>query len=696
MSQLHPALTYHITNSLGWSHLRPLQKSAIPPLLAGEDALLVAPTASGKTEAALFPLLSRMLSEHWQPLSVLYLCPLKALINNLSDRIEYLCGLVGRSARYWHGDLSQAHRKKIRLDAPDILITTPESLEVMLVSRTFNHRTFFTQIRAVVVDEIHAFGGDDRGWHLSAVLSRIQAISAFPIQRVGLSATVGNPEGLLTWFKGDAERPGRVICPPAGPRAKPEVILDFVGSYENAAQVIAQLHKGEKRLVFVDSRSGVERLTALLRAREVETFASHSSLSQEERAISERAFSESRNCVIVATSTLELGIDVGDLDRVIQIDSPSTVAGFLQRLGRTGRRAGTHANCLFLATDEMRFLQAAGLIHLWGTGFVEPIVPPALPYHILAQQVMALTLQEDQLNPSNWENPLKSWPALKEMGAQKEELIKFLLDQGILFSDQGVWMMGEQGEKQYGFRFFNALFSVFMAPLLLKVLYGRTEIGEVDPANFFAKEHLPVISLGGRGWKVEAVDWQRKEVQVQPLPGNGRSMWRGSGPAIHFELAQACRQVLLGAELGCTLSQRASNLLSELRQDMAGLDPASLLMVNRAKSIQLWTFAGSLANLLLAQCLTDCGLKTQPSVYFVESEARSGAQFQAVWPKVLQMAQQRIAPTLSPEMESGLKFAECVPDQLLKKCLQKRWGCSHAINQLAKTNPNLMENPDFR
>lgn len=193
------------------------------------------------------------------------------------------------------------------------------------------------------------------------------------------------------------------------PRPAGEVELDYVGSLDNAAKLIATLHRGEKRLVFCDSRAQVEQLGAALRAREVTVFLSHASLSVDERTRSEQAFAEARDCVIVSTSTLELGIDVGDLDRVIQIDSPATVASFLQRIGRTGRRAGTVRNCLFLTTRKDTLLQAAGLLLLWSRGWVEPVKPPPEPRHLVAQQLLAVTLQQHKLGDQLWD---RQWNGL--------------------------------------------------------------------------------------------------------------------------------------------------------------------------------------------------------------------------------------------------------------------------------------------
>jgi ATP-dependent Lhr-like helicase len=268
--RLHPAIQHHIVNSLGWSSLRPLQERAIAPVVSGHDVLLIAPTAGGKTEAAVFPVLSRMLSESWSGLSVLYLCPLRALLNNLEPRLDRYTGFVGRRVALWHGDVGDAARRRILADPPDALLTTPESLEVMLISPRVEHEALFADVRAVVVDEVHAFAGDDRGWHLLAVLERVARLAGRPLQRVGLSATVGNPKPILDWLRGSARTAGEVVAGVEdGPAPAGEVTVDFVGSAANAATVIAQLHRGEKRLVFCDSRAGVEELAAALRRLDV-------------------------------------------------------------------------------------------------------------------------------------------------------------------------------------------------------------------------------------------------------------------------------------------------------------------------------------------------------------------------------------------------------------------------------------------
>lgn len=215
----------------------------------------------------MFPLLSRMTTERWTGTSVLYLCPLKALLNNLLPRLERYAEWLGRRVAVWHGDVAASRRRAILADRPDILLTTPESLEAMLVGTSVDHRQFFADLRAVVVDEVHAFAGDDRGWHLLAVLERLAHLVGRQPQRIGLSATVGNPGELLTWLQGTGAgvRPATVVAPdqpapipPAAPSV--DIELDYVGSLTNAATVIAALHAGEKRLVFCESQQTVERV----------------------------------------------------------------------------------------------------------------------------------------------------------------------------------------------------------------------------------------------------------------------------------------------------------------------------------------------------------------------------------------------------------------------------------------------------
>ncbi|PAY16344.1 ATP-dependent helicase [Rhodopirellula sp. SM50] len=685
--RLHPALQHHIVNSLGWRELRPFQEAVIPEILDGKHMIVLAPTAGGKTEACFFPVASRMLSENWSGLSVLYLCPIKALLNNLDVRLQHYCTLLGRRSALWHGDVKSSGRKRILREPPDCLLTTPESLEVMLDSPTIDARAFLANLQVVVVDEIHAFAGDDRGWHLLSVLERASKLAGRELQRVGLSATVGNPKTLVDWLAGSCTGTRDVYLPPPSVSNEADVKLDFVGSLENAATVISRLHRGEKRLVFVDSRARAERLAAELRQLQVTTFVTHSSLSQEQRYQAEEAFATREDCVIVATSVLELGIDVGNLERVIQVDSPPTVSSFLQRMGRTGRRAGTTRNCLFLATKEAALVQAAALIDLWADGFVEPIVPPPLPYHVLAQQLMALVLQESGIGRNEWFNWVEGVPGFQEMpGSRIEQLVDFMLDQRILWDESGILAMDQEGEATFGRRNFMELFSVFMSPPLFTILYGRQELGSVDQMTFLSKQDGPrILLLGGRAWQVNHIDWARKRAYVEPTEARGRTRWSGEGQGLGFALSQSIKRLLAGDATRDWWSRRASEYLGEIRHEYAWLHPESTVVVQSAGGeCQWWTFGGSGANATLASELSiEIGKQVRHDSFALKFDHSLKLQDAE---NAIQAILERDASEMRPPVEEsaidGLKFSQCLPKQLAIEMLSRRLQDIEATTKL--------------
>ena len=212
-----PRLQEAIVARLGWSSLRPVQEQAGEVLLDGMNAVVLAPTAGGKTEASMFPTLSGMVADPPQGVGALYIAPIKALLNNQSDRLGLYTEMVGLHRFVWHGDTTDHERRQFLQEPAELLMTTPESLEVMLVSQRIDTAKLFGDLRTVVIDEVHAIAGTDRGAHLMSVLERIARLSRHDLQRVGLSATVGNPDAILHWLQGTSKRPGRVIDPPKQP-----------------------------------------------------------------------------------------------------------------------------------------------------------------------------------------------------------------------------------------------------------------------------------------------------------------------------------------------------------------------------------------------------------------------------------------------------------------------------------------------
>ncbi|MBV9997782.1 MAG: DEAD/DEAH box helicase [Verrucomicrobia bacterium] len=676
--RFHPLLRHHLVNTLGWRALRPLQERAAEPILGGAHLLVLAPTAGGKTEAAVLPVLSRLLTEGWAGTSILYLCPLKALLNNLHPRLGVYFGMVGHRVCLWHGDTAPGERRRIESEPPACLMTTPESLEVMLISSRQGPRTLLKDVRVVIVDEIHAFAGDDRGIHLRAVVERISALAGRELQRIGLSATVGNPEGLLDWLAGHcAGRKG--VVAESGGTAQADVLLDYTGNLENAALVISRLHRGRKRLVFCDSRRRVEELAVHLKAQGVSAFVSHSSLSLERRREAERAFAEGENCVIVATSTLELGIDVGDLDRVIQIDAPATVASFLQRLGRTGRREGTVRNCLFLATNPAALLHAAALISLWEEGFVEPIYSPREPFHLFAQQLLALSLQHRGLARDGWQPGIGRLPVFREMGnEEREAILGHLIRTGILGFD-GVWLaMGEEGEKRFGRRHFLELMSVFTSSPDFEVLHGNHPIGTLDwlalASNDGSRRH-PVI-LAGRSWDLLEIDWKKRRVFVTPSEGRGKVRWRGVRRGLTFVIAQRIRQLVLASGESTRWSARAKTEMANQKEQfhqVAG--EAGRIYHDAAESRIRWsTFAGNALNEILGSVL-ERELKQELAWDDFEISFPASTDVTAIRTTVEELLG---APNLierlpgSQELLDQLKFSACLPPALAKRAVYGR------------------------
>jgi ATP-dependent Lhr-like helicase len=684
-ASLHPALQYHVVNTLGWAELRPLQESAVGPVTGGHDVLLAAPTAGGKTEAVMLPLLSRAEAGRWRGLSVLYICPLRALLNNLEPRLAAMGGWLGRRAAVWHGDVAASARRRITADPPDILLTTPESLEAMLLSAQADHVWLFANLRAVVVDELHAFAGDDRGWHLLGVLARLSRLAGRQVQRIALSATVGNPAELLGWLADGSLAPRTVVRPPVSPEVPSEAGLDYVGSLRGAATVIARLHQGAKRLVFCDSRAQAEQLATALRSYGVQTFVSHSSLSRDARRQAETAFESGSSCVIVATSTLELGVDVGDLDHVFQVDVPPTVAAFLQRLGRTGRRPGTARNAMLLATRPGALWTGAALLLLWQHGYVEPVVPPTLPRHIVAQQLLGLVLQERRLARAD----MLTWLGGLAYVPGAGEVLDYLIAERFLTEDAGLVWVGPRAESEFGRRFFLDLTSAFTSDPGFTVVYGRDVLGEVSALALAASRGSgpPVILLGGRSWAITHVDWRRRQARAEPSERPGRSRWAaGGGRAMSHALARAHHDVLAGRDPDVQMSRRARDGLEELRAEhrfVAQGSAFSTFLVRRGSAPPIWwTFAGLAANRALASGLgditvpgapvTDLALPLRPEVPPGQLQYVLGSRREGLL---------AAEPSVDDQAIENLKFSAAIPRDLARDTVSRRLADQEAVQE---------------
>jgi ATP-dependent Lhr-like helicase len=555
----------------------------------------------------------------------------------------------------WHGDISQSRKQRALKEAPDLLLTTPESIEAMLISTRVDQPAWFGNLQAVIVDELHAFAADDRGWHLRSVLHRLDGYLKRPLQRVGLSATVSNPKELLEWL---APTGKREVVGSASVTTDADVTIDHVSSLENAATVVARLHHGQKRLVFCDSRSSAEQLSSMLRAHGVRTFLSHASLSAAERRQAEAAFAEEKDCVIVATSTLELGIDVGDLDKVIQIDAPSTVSSFLQRMGRTGRRLGSSRNCLFLTTNDNAFLLALGITQRWSETWVEAAIPPEKPWPIVAQQAMAATLEREELPTHELAELLSgSFPELDQ--AEIRHLVEHLVKVEYLDRSEAVVRVGSRMELEFGRGHYRDLLASFSGSLLLTGKHGSAEVGYIDPTVLTGEQDSRLILLAGRSWRVTGIEWSKKTVWLEPVKEGGKARWMGGARSLSREVCQGIRTVLAqGAPDLVTLSQRAKTALQFLREDLC-ISPGTHFISTRPedKIVRTWTFAGTRANRTMARNASVAGDKVKFDALSVQAPA-------SMLDRPSDQAIELTDDELSSFAES-VKFSTCIPRHLL-------------------------------
>lgn len=675
-----PALRYHIFHTLGFPGLRPVQELSAHAILDGDNCVVLAPTAGGKTEAAFLPLLSQMHAENWGAPSVLYLSPIKALLNNQEARLTRLAGMLSRRVFKWHGDIAANERSKFTQDPADILMTTPESLEVMLISRRVPSERLFRMLQAVVIDEVHAFAADDRGAHLVSLLERLQRHAGRDIQRIGLSATVGNPAEILSWLGGTSRRPGRLVDPPKPPSAA-EVQLDWVASVPNAARIISQLDRGKKRIVFVDSRRRVEQLGEALAQAEVQTFLMHSSLSADERRSAEQAFESGTDCVVVATSTMELGIDVGDLDVVYQVDAPPSVASLLQRMGRAGRRAGSSQRMTILCTKEKELALSAALLRMWKRGYVEPVKPERAAFHVLAQQLLALCLQEDGVPVGDWWAWVAGAASFSEVTLQEREmLLQKMLSEGILVLTEGRLILGPKGESLYGRKNFQALYAIFDAPSLLRVMWGPKEVGTVDA--YFIQGLPPASSfvLGGRAWQIAHLDWKKGICDVNPAPEGRHLNWMGPPRLISRQACQALRELLLDESEDAWWSKRAREAMRTERASYVFLADEAMPIIESSDEIEWYTFLGGRANNLLAKLLEErigphvvagnLTIKVRGNAATSGVAAREAMQELLEPGAVTQKDAQRFAASCTRDTLS--KFQPCLPEELELRFLARR------------------------
>ncbi len=566
--------------SHGWESLNPVQVAAAEIIFSTDcNMLLPSQTASGKTEAAFFPILSEFYEDMPQSFGALYIAPLKSLINDQFGRISELCDETGIPVYHWHGDVAASHKQKALREPRGILQITPESLEAMLITRSSDLIRLFGDLRYIVIDEIHTLTGSDRGNQIICQLARLRDKTGVSPRRIGLSATLGDMEKAAAWLGAGSGRdttvpaipPAKVrwklgmehfyiidkdvaeIVTPEGNRPEEKISLDKGYEY------IYEATKGKKSLVFSNSREETEYICATLREiaecrGERDVFLIHHGfLSASIREEAEMKMKdEDIQAVACATVTMELGIDIGRLERVIQLGAPNTVSSFLQRLGRSGRRGDPPEMMMVLREENAlpntplpqlipwQLLQAIAVIQLYiEERFIEPPNIRKQPYSLLFQQTLSTAAAMGAVTAKELANKVLELPAFRYVTPEdyKTLLLSMINNDWLEMTEERELILGLRGERLVNsFKFY----AVFKDSEDYTVRCESDEIGTITTPPPVGDR----FALAGRVWEVEELDLPRHLIYVKSIKGKMEISWPGDYGEIHTRILERMRQVL--------------------------------------------------------------------------------------------------------------------------------------------------------
>ena len=636
----------------GWTSLRDIQERAIPYLIDGDDDLIIAAaTAGGKTEAAFLPLISKAFTtERGEGFDLVYVGPLRALINDQFRRLEDLCETLEMPVHPWHGDISQAVKARARKNPRGILLITPESLEAMFVLRGAEVPRLFARTQAIVIDELHALLDSERGVHLRSLLTRLELSVGRRIRRVGLSATLGDMALANAYLRPEApEKVGQLVSRSDGQELRVQLRAYIAGrrtehpdpedADPNGADAqnlsatravgehIFDKIRGHNNLVFAGSRGNVELYSDLLRGmceeRHLpnEFFPHHASLSREHRGFVEKRLKDGGLPVTaICTSTLELGIDIGDVACVGQIGPPWSVAALRQRLGRSGRRTGqpavlrmyaiepeTDADSHPVNTFHLGLVRSIAMIELLIEGWCEPPRAEALHLSTLTHQILSVIAERGGASsqrlyatlcdrgPFRSVEPALFGRLLRQLGDPDTALIEQAPD--------GTLLPGREGERvveHYSF------YAVFQTPQEYRVVHDAKTLGTI-PVDAPLAPDMTII-FTGRRWRVLEVHDREKVIEVAPDHAGTPPIFGGDPGEVHETVIRRMRDVLLADIVPLYLDDTAKDVLSSARAAYrrSGLDDVSIQPLGEDQHLLVpWT--GTVGTASLALVLTCLG-----------------------------------------------------------------------------------------
>ncbi|MDM1496721.1 DEAD/DEAH box helicase [Myroides odoratimimus] len=602
-----------------WSELRPIQNAAIQRILTTKDNyILSAKTASGKTEAAFLPILTDVdFSE--SGVQVLYISPLIALINDQFKRIEELCEHLDIVITKWHGEASQSAKKKLIKNPNGIVLITPESLEAMFCNRSHEISHLFSNLKYVVIDEIHYFDGTNRGVQLNSLLYRIQKRANSNFRLIGLSATIGDLESIKKFggrptgtkvLKDSSSKPTRISF---------KYFEDKGGNNYNL-DLIKDLFKevyNNKVLIFPNSRGKVEEITHYLlkisKQGNLHTnfFAHHSSVDKSLREYIEN-FAKTNTYApfsICCTSTLELGIDIGSVDKVVQIDSTFNIASLVQRIGRSGRKDGQESKVVLYNTNVWFLLQSIAIWELYQQGVIDSKTNAVYPFDILVHQILSVIKSRNGITQKELINYFEQNYSFEHVTAtQIAQTIQSLLEKQIIEQTGQELLISLEGEYIVNSKDF---YSVFESEQMYKVIHQNIVIGEL-PLNPMLSEESKFL-LASRVWKVILIENDSKKIIVQPANSGDKPTFYGGPVDISHIIKEKMIEILISKQEFDYLDQPSLDALKILRDEFAvyklinyKIDRPLKHDVNKT---ELYTFASSKINRTICLFLDFNGIK---------------------------------------------------------------------------------------
>jgi len=573
VADLHPRLRRFLVERLGWRQLREVQVRAYEPISSGRHTLVCAPTASGKTEAVFIPVVNRLLKENTPPLFCLYISPLRALLDDCYERFAAWKQALDIEIVVRHGE-RKTPAQRLCNNPPHLLMTTPESLEALLVYRTKAEKhALFSQLQAVVIDEVHNFLPTHRGAQLSSLLVRLRSYCERAPQIIGLSATVGDPRSTLAWLTGGQE--GEIVNIEESRRM--EYLVCMGSSSADAKLVTRAIEQADKAIVFVGSRAKAEVLARRLsarfrRGRRDVVLVHHSSLDAELKQVHQEHFKSREHGIMVATSTLELGIDIGDLDLVVHYQPPHSADSFLQRSGRAGRR-GKPAHVVVVAQSPAEVLIATAEVSLAKKGIVEPQRSLCLAYEVLLQQLLCLILEHGHIPlTAAWQELLSHASAFRNISeAEYRDLIEYWAQQELIeISQKHQISLGRLAEMRFGAYNYRSLLSNIPFAREFRVVSARNgkEIGRVDLRFGLALQEGDEFLLAGQPRRVHLI---QKDGKIYVLPGSQEKPphWSSGIGGLSYLVARECWRLMtehLPEQLSDSIAPTAQNIISQLRQ----------------------------------------------------------------------------------------------------------------------------------